>query len=197
MKRLAIIGFAVSALLASGCSNNFTKEDAERITYVSVNPAVEMPEGASFQGVGAALGPGLVEMIDRAKVSPLEKLITDAGIDVRQMLYDEFVSKLQTTVLQPKLRDRAGHEIRLAVVDYGVIKAWGFSMRPLIKARVTMVDAAGREHWKKEAYIDGFTGKVPARKMEEWEKDPGAFKSAFSDGMRVVVEALLKGLESP
>lgn len=195
---LLVIGF-----VTSGCSTlQLSKEDAIKIDAIKLNPKINVPEKALFQG-GASnfqnmgwLGPAIAAF-DRPNDVVLTDFLKNEKIDIREIVQGQFLQELKHTIFSSKIKEKSDYEITLSIVEYGLRKGWGFSndMRPSVKIMATLSDPHGKIVWKQEEFVGGATIELPIRTLEEWVKDPAALKDGFMMASKLAIVSLLKDFE--
>ncbi|MBC3916442.1 hypothetical protein H8L32_02975 [Undibacterium sp. CY18W] len=203
MKILLSITLLIIGFITSGCSTlQLSKEDATKIDAIKLNAKIDVPEKALFQG-GASnfqnlgwLGPAIAAF-DRPNDVVLTDFLKNKKIDIREIVYGQFLGELKNTILSSKIKEKSDHEITLSIVEYGLRKGWGFSndMRPSVKILATMSDQHGNIVWKQEAFVGGATTELPIHPLEEWVKDPEALKDGFVMASKLAVSSILKDFE--
>ncbi len=199
MKYKLIIAFLLTGLVTAGCSTVGGDRKFQAVDSVKLSRDIEMPKGASYKGGasnlsnGGLIGAVIYLNTDRPKDVVLTDYLKEKNILVSEILREQTVLKLKSTVFAEKLNDAGKFEIGIKVIDYGLSKGWGFSgnMKPTIKANMTMVGPNNEVIFSEEGLVGGATGELLGKSIEEWMVDPEGLRAGYVDAANRLVDILL------
>ena len=204
MKMRVSLTICMVSLLIGGCATApLSKEKISAIDTISVDSKISAPIVAKFHG-GASnfenmgwLGSAINET-DRPFDVVLTEFITKNGIDVREILYQQFSEKLKSTILREKIRGEGGYKFKLEIEKYGLGKGWGFSnnMRPSLHVTASILNPQDELIWQRKELVGGITEELPIKTLEEWMRDPKELQAAFNEAAKAVSSLLLQGYEN-
>ena len=210
-----IIGISIWVIgvfiMINGCAGHIalTKDANLPIRSVSINKEVPKPDTIGVYGSGetfAALtgfvtlgvaGAVVASEIPKKRGPLLKYVMEKEGIDMGQILRDQFVDQLKNSGLFSTVLDEGGDaEFKLSILVAGFAKPAGFTskLQPELSVEASLIKPDGTILWKNRRTVTQGTSRTPSRKYEEYINNPELIREAISICSRIVVDKLVKDM---
>lgn len=191
-------------MLSTGCASTvtLTKPVRESIRSVSVNPDVKVTDDVFYRGPGQSVGMlfGLIgalvaEAAAQGPKGQIKAVMTEAQINLGQIVREQFVTELVATNIFPSLVPEGGDgEVRLEVLLFGLAQTHDFSSQlvPWLGVLGSLVRADGSVLWQKQVLVTSLNKQTPAHTLEEYLQNPQLLREAITVAAQIVSDELMK-----
>ena len=197
-------------IMFNGCAGIALKKEAmSSIHSVSVNKEVPKPDKIGVYGAGetfAALtgfvtagvaGAVIASEIPKKRGPVLKYVMEKEGIDIGQIVREQFVDQLKNSGLFSTIVDEGGDaEFKLSILGAGFAKPPGFTskLQPELWVEGSLVKPDGSVLWKNRKTVTQGTSRTPCRKFEEYINNPELIREAISICSRIVAGKLVNDM---
>jgi hypothetical protein len=194
----------IAATLLTGCvsSQALTKPDRESLQAVSLNKAVILPEDLYYHGpaqtaagaLGGAVGALVGVALAKEPKAKLKAAMAEGGIDVGQIVREQFESELSAARIFPSMLPEGGDaEFKFEVRIVGFAQPHGFSgqLKPMLGVTGMLVRPDGKVLWKKYEYVTNLNDQTPAYSFDDYIQKPEALRNALTAAAKIVTGALV------
>jgi len=198
------------ALISCATSGHkpMTRERQAAVRSVSIAKSVALPEhplvfGPSTNAGGMLFGPLALAgaaSADNPDSQALEKAFADHGIDLGDMVRQEFIARLAQIRMFPEIDAAQGDAVfELSVESYGLGPA-GFTpmspinhpLNPTLRIAAKLTSRDGEILWQDSAYLASMSDWIQGRMFEEILADPEQTRQSFAKAAEIVCRDLLK-----